>query len=64
MWTCQGKEEEGGQRWKYAFKRDMTEAGLKRTTGQTGHNGGISSSAIPAIPDDGTSQGRRIKRIL
>ena len=29
------------------------------TTQQTGQEGGLMSSAIPAIPDDGTSQGRR-----
>ena len=33
--------------------------GWKRTTQQTGQHGGIRSSAIPATPDDGTSQGRR-----
>ena len=31
----------------------------KRTRQQTGQHGGIPSSAIPATPDDGTSQGRR-----
>ena len=46
-------------RWKDACKRDMAEVGLKRTTRQTGQHGGIPSSAIPATPDDGTSQGRR-----
>ena len=46
-------------RWKDARKRDMTEVGLKRTTRQTGQHWGIRSSAIPATPDDGTSQGRR-----
>ena len=33
--------------------------GTKKTTQQTGHHGGIRSSAIPATPDDRTSQGRR-----
>ena len=32
------------------------------TTQQTGQHGGIQSSAIPATPDDGTSQGRRRRR--
>ena len=41
-------------RWKDARKRKMTEA-----TRQTGQHGGVRSSAIPATPDDGTSQGRR-----
>ena len=30
----------------------------------TEQNGGIRSSAIPAIPDDGTSQGRRIHNYI
>ena len=33
--------------------------GMKKTTQQTGQHGGIRSSAIPATPDDGTSQGWR-----
>ena len=49
-------------RWKDACKRDMTEVGLKRTTRQTGQHRGIRSSAIPATPDDETSQGRRRRR--
>ena len=49
-------------RWKDTCKRDMTEVGLKRTTRQTGQHWGIRSSAIPATPDDGTSQGRRRRR--
>ena len=52
-------------RWKDACKRDMTEVGLKedKTRQQTGQHGGIPSSAIPATPDDGTSQGRRRRRV-
>ena len=50
-------------RWKDTCKRDMTEVGLKSTTRQTGQHLGIRSSAIPATPDDGTSQGRRRRRI-
>ena len=36
--------------------------GMKKTTQQTGQHGGIRSSAIPATPDDGTSQGWRRRR--
>ena len=43
-------------RWKGACKRDMTEVGLKED------NTTNSSSAVPATPDDGTSQGRRRRR--
>ena len=48
-------------RWKDACKRDVTEkSGSERgQIRQTGQHGGIRSSAIPATPDDGTSQGRR-----
>ena len=47
-------------RWKDACKRDMTAVGLKEdnTTNRAAW-GEIRSSAIPATPDDGTSQGRR-----
>ena len=31
--------------------------GMKKTTQLTGQHGGIRSSAIPATPHDGTSQG-------
>ena len=49
-------------RWKDACKRDMTEMGLKDDNPQTGQHGGIRSSAIPATPDDGISQGCRKKK--
>ena len=44
-------------KWKDACKRDMTEVGLKEDNTTNRQHGGIPSSAIPATPDDGTSQG-------
>ena len=46
-------------RWKDACKRGMIQVGMKEKTRQTGQHGRKRSSAIPATPDDGTSQGRR-----
>ena len=36
--------------------------GMKKTTQQTGQNGGIRYTAIQATPDNGTSQGRKRRR--
>ena len=46
-------------RWEYACKRDMTEVGLKDDNTTNRAAWGIRSSATPATPDDGISQGGR-----
>ena len=60
-----GKQRRGrpNLRWKNVCKKDMAETGLKddNTTNRAAWR--IPSLALPATPDDGTSQGQRGRRI-
>ena len=59
--TREKKKRAAKPKWKDACNRDMKEAGSKEDNAKTKWRKQVISYTLQATPDDGTSQGRRIR---